>query len=86
MRLFVAAVGQRLPAWADSAWEEFARRFPPELRLALRSPHAEPLACRSAAQSMHADRHGLEAALPRAAPREVLAARGDRLNLDRQPH
>lgn len=36
------AVGQRQPAWADAAWQDFARRFPPELRLELRAVKAEP--------------------------------------------
>ncbi|HMM86544.1 23S rRNA (pseudouridine(1915)-N(3))-methyltransferase RlmH [Azohydromonas sp.] len=42
MRLWVIAVGQRQPAWADAAWQDFARRFPPELRLELRAVKAEP--------------------------------------------
>ena len=40
--LLVLAVGQRQPAWADAAWADFAKRFPPELRLELKALKAEP--------------------------------------------
>ncbi len=42
MKLLVVAVGQRQPAWADAAWADFAKRFPPEMRLELRELKAEP--------------------------------------------
>ncbi|HEY0825176.1 MAG TPA: 23S rRNA (pseudouridine(1915)-N(3))-methyltransferase RlmH, partial [Ramlibacter sp.] len=29
MRLLVVAVGQRVPDWAQAAWEDYAKRFPP---------------------------------------------------------
>ena len=31
MKLLVVAVGQRQPGWADTAWDDFAKRFPPEM-------------------------------------------------------
>ncbi|HNK19108.1 MAG TPA: 23S rRNA (pseudouridine(1915)-N(3))-methyltransferase RlmH, partial [Piscinibacter sp.] len=42
MRLVLAAVGQRQPGWADAAYEDFAKRFPPEMRLELKAVKAEP--------------------------------------------
>ncbi len=42
MKLLVVAVGQRQPDWADAAWADFAKRFPPEMRLELRAIKAEP--------------------------------------------
>jgi 23S rRNA (pseudouridine1915-N3)-methyltransferase len=36
VKLQVAAVGQRMPAWVDQAWTEYARRFPPSLPLELK--------------------------------------------------
>ena len=36
MQLLVAAVGQRMPAWVNEAWTEYARRMPPTLSLSLR--------------------------------------------------
>lgn len=79
MRLVVAAIGQRQPAWADAAWEEFAKRMPPECRLELKALKAEPRAGRSAAQCMQAEATRLEAAVPRGARRVVLDERGTRL-------
>lgn len=35
MRLRVAAVGQRMPAWVNSAWQDYAHRMPPHLALEL---------------------------------------------------
>lgn len=80
MRLLVAAIGQRQPAWADAAWEEYARRFPPELRLELKALKAEPRAGRSTAQCTAAEAQRLEAAVPRGARRVVLDERGSRLS------
>ena len=36
MQLLVAAVGQRMPAWVNEAWTEYARRMPPGIGLSLR--------------------------------------------------
>ena len=36
MQLLVAAVGQRMPAWVNEAWAEYARRMPHGLNLSLR--------------------------------------------------
>lgn len=36
MRMLVAAVGQRMPAWVQQAWDEYARRFPRGLTLELK--------------------------------------------------
>lgn len=80
MKLLVVAVGQRQPAWADAAWADFAKRFPPEMRLELKAPKAEPRhGGRSAAQCMAAEGQRIEAALPRGARRVVLDEQGSRL-------
>jgi 23S rRNA (pseudouridine1915-N3)-methyltransferase len=36
MQLLVAAVGTRMPAWVQQGWDEYARRFPRGLSLALK--------------------------------------------------
>ncbi|MFB3077318.1 MAG: 23S rRNA (pseudouridine(1915)-N(3))-methyltransferase RlmH, partial [Lysobacterales bacterium] len=36
MKLIVAAVGQRMPDWVQTAWSEYARRFPRGISLELR--------------------------------------------------
>ncbi|MES2718867.1 MAG: 23S rRNA (pseudouridine(1915)-N(3))-methyltransferase RlmH [Pseudomonadota bacterium] len=80
MRLLLASVGQRPPAWAESAYDDFAKRFPPELRLELKAVKAEPRTSgKTAAQLMAAEAQRLEAALPKGARRVVLDERGARL-------
>jgi 23S rRNA (pseudouridine1915-N3)-methyltransferase len=78
MKLWLVAMGQRQPAWAEAAYQEFAKRFPPELRLELKACKAEPRAGRSAAQLMAAEGQRIEAALPRGVRRVVLDEHGER--------
>ena len=81
MRLLLAAVGQRPPAWAETAYEDFAKRFPPEMRLELKAVKTEPRSSgRTAAQMMAAEAQRLESACPKGARRVVLDERGTRLD------
>jgi len=84
MRLVVAAIGQRQPAWADTAWDDFAKRFPAECRLELKALKAEPRTSgKTAAQCMAAEAQRLEAALQasaKGARRVILDERGTRLS------
>lgn len=73
-------MGQRQPAWADTAFEDFAKRFPPELRLELRAVKAEPRGSRTTEQLMSSEAQRLEAALPKGVRRVVLDERGTRLS------
>ncbi len=79
MRLLVAAIGQRQPAWADAAWDDFAKRFPADCKLELKALKAEPRAGKAAAQCMSAEAQRLEAALPKGVRRVILDERGSRL-------
>ena len=78
MKLWVAAVGQRQPAWADAAWDDFSKRFPPEMRLELKALKAEPRNGKSPHQCMAAEAARIEAALPKGVRRVVLDERGSR--------
>jgi len=81
MKLLVVAVGQRQPGWADDAWAEYARRFPPELRLELKALKPEPRSGgKTAAQCMAAEAQRFEAACPKGARRVVLDEHGARLS------
>ena len=81
MRLLLASVGQRPPAWAETAFEDFAKRFPPDLRLELKAVKAEPRSSgKTAAQMMAAEAQRLEAAVPKGARRVVLDEQGSRLS------
>jgi 23S rRNA (pseudouridine1915-N3)-methyltransferase len=79
MKLLVVAVGQRPPAWAQTAYTEFEKRFPPEMRLELLAVKAEARGHKSAEQLMAAEALRLQAALPRGVRRIVLDERGTRV-------
>lgn len=80
MKLVVVAVGQRTPAWADTAYDDYAKRFPPELRLELKAVKTEPRSSGKPAEAlMAAERTRIEAAIPKSARVVVLDERGDRV-------
>lgn len=64
MKLLVVAVGQRVPAWAQAGWDEYVRRFPPDLRVELRTVKTEARASRTLPQLLAAERERLRAAIP----------------------
>jgi 23S rRNA (pseudouridine1915-N3)-methyltransferase len=79
VKLLVVAVGQRQPGWADEAWTDFAKRFPPEMRLEVKALKTEPRqGGKTAAQCMAAEAQRIEAAVPRHARRVVLDEHGTR--------
>lgn len=79
MKLLLVAVGQRQPAWADEAYQDYAKRFPPDLRLELKAVKAEPRSGKTAEQLMAAEAARIEAALPKGVRRVVLDEHGTRL-------
>ena len=79
MKLLVVAVGQRQPAWAQTAYAEFEKRFPPEMRLELHAVKAETRGQKTAEQLMAAEATRLQSALPRGVRRIVLDERGTRV-------
>lgn len=82
MQLRVMAVGQRQPGWADAAWADFVKRFPPEMRLLLKEVKAESRSSgKTAAQCMAAEAQRFEALLAKEAKgtrRVVLDEHGSR--------
>ncbi|UUX94693.1 23S rRNA (pseudouridine(1915)-N(3))-methyltransferase RlmH [Aquabacterium sp. J223] len=80
MKLVLAAVGLRQPAWADAAYEDYARRFPADCVLVLKAVKAEPRTTGKTVEAMMAaEAERLQAAVPRGARRVVLDERGARL-------
>ena len=63
MKLVVVAVGQRVPGWAQAAWDEYAKRFPPELRVELKAVKTEARGSKTLAQLLAAERDRLRAAI-----------------------
>ena len=76
MRLLVVAVGQRVPDWAQTAWDDYAKRFPPELRLELKAVKTEPRGSKTLPTLLAAERERIEAALPKGARVVALDERG----------
>ena len=73
MRLVILAVGQRPPAWAEAAYEDFAKRFPPELKLELKAIKAEPRSGgKTPAQMTAAEGQRMAASIPKGARRVLL--------------
>ena len=80
MKLLVVAVGQRQPAWADAAWADLAKRFPPETRLELKALKVESRSGgKTPSQCMAAEAARFELAIPKTARRVVLDEHGARL-------
>lgn len=80
MKLLIVAVGQRVPDWAQTAWDDYAKRFPPELRVELRTVKTEPRASRTLEQLYAAERKRIEEAIPKGARIVALDERGTSLS------
>lgn len=77
MKLFVAAVGTRMPAWVDAAFADYAKRMPRELAIELCEVKAEPRSSgKPVAALMAAEAGRLAAALPARCRRVILDERG----------
>jgi 23S rRNA (pseudouridine1915-N3)-methyltransferase len=76
MRLWVVAVGLRVPDWAKTAWDDYAKRFPPELRVELKTVKTEPRASRTLEALLQAERARIEAAIPKGCRVVALDERG----------
>jgi len=76
MKLLIVAVGQRVPDWAQTAWDDYAKRFPPELKVELKAVKTEPRGSKSLETVYTAERVRIEAAIPRGARTVALDERG----------
>jgi 23S rRNA (pseudouridine1915-N3)-methyltransferase len=79
MKLYVVAVGQRVPDWAQTAWDDYAKRFPPELRVELKAVKTEPRGSKTLETLYAAERERIEAAIPRGCRIVALDERGTHL-------
>ncbi len=79
MKLVLVAVGQRQPAWADAAYDDFAKRFPADCRLEIKAVKAESRTSgKTVAAMMAAEAERIDAAVPKGARRVILDERGER--------
>ncbi len=79
MKLLIVAVGQRVPDWAQTAWDDYAKRFPPELKVELKAVKTEPRGSKSLETLYAAERERIEAAIPKGCRIVVLDERGSNL-------
>ena len=79
MRLWVVAVGLRVPEWAQSAWDDYAKRFPPEIKLELKVVKTEPRGSKTIDTLYAAERERIQAAIPRGCRIVALDERGTSL-------
>lgn len=76
MRLTIIAVGQKVPDWAQTAYDEYAKRFPPELKLELKAIKTEPRASKTLDTLLVAERVRIESAITRGCHIVVLDEHG----------
>ncbi|WP_353091783.1 23S rRNA (pseudouridine(1915)-N(3))-methyltransferase RlmH [Methylibium sp.] len=80
MKLALVVVGQRLPGWAETACEDYLKRFPPDWRVELKAVKAEPRTQGKTVDALKAaEAQRIEAACAKGARRVVLDERGTRL-------
>lgn len=76
MRLVIVAVGQRVPDWAQTAWDDYAKRFPHEIKIELKAVKTEPRGSKTLETLYAAERARIESAIPKGARVVVLDERG----------
>jgi len=76
VRLIIVAVGLRVPDWAQTAWDDYAKRFPHELKVELKAVKTEPRGSKTLETLYAAERARIEAAIPKGARVVALDERG----------
>ncbi len=76
MRLSIVAVGQKVPDWAQAAYDDYAKRFPPEIKLELKAVRTEPRGSKTLDTLLAAERARIEKAISRGAHIVALDERG----------
>lgn len=79
MKLVIVAVGQRMPDWAQTAYDDYAKRFPPELRVDIKTVKTEPRGAKTVETVMAAERDRIVTALPKGCRVVALDERGTTL-------
>jgi 23S rRNA (pseudouridine1915-N3)-methyltransferase len=79
MRLTIVAVGQKVPDWAQTAYDDYAKRFPPELKVELKAVKTEPRASKTVDNLLAAERGRIEGAIIRGCRIVALDERGTAL-------
>ena len=76
MRLSIVAVGLKVPDWAQTAYDDYAKRFPPEIKLELKAVKTEPRASKTLDTLLLAEKSRIDAAIARGTHIVALDERG----------
>jgi 23S rRNA (pseudouridine1915-N3)-methyltransferase len=76
MKLTIVAVGLRVPDWAQTAWDDYAKRFPPEIKVALKAVKTEPRGSKTLDTLYAAERARIDAAITKGSRIVALDERG----------
>ena len=68
-----------MPDWAQTAWDDYAKRFPHEIRIELKAVKAEPRGSKTLETLYAAERGRIEAAIPKGTRIVALDERGTAL-------
>ncbi len=68
-----------MPDWAQTAWDDYAKRFPHELRIELKAVKTEPRGSKTLETLYAAERTRIEAAIPKGTRIIALDERGTNL-------
>ena len=72
-------MGQRVPDWAQTAWDDYAKRFPYELKVELKTVKTEPRGSKTLENLFAAERARVEAVIPKGCRIVALDERGTTL-------
>jgi len=72
----IVAVGQKVPDWAQTAYDDYAKRFPPELKVELKAVKTEPRASKTLENLLAAERQRIEGVIPKGTRIVALDERG----------
>ena len=76
MRIRIIAVGQKLPGWAQTACDEYSKRFPPDFKIELKAVKAQPRGTLPLEQIYDSEKERILEAIPKGARVVVLDEKG----------
>ncbi len=81
MKIYVIAVGAKMPDWVNTAWDDYAKRLPSDWAVVLKEIKPEPRTTgKTVAQMMAAEAKRIEAAIPADSLRIALDEHGKDLS------
>jgi len=84
MKITIIAVGTRMPAWVETAWDDYAKRLPAEWAVELKDIKPEPRTSgKTPVQMMAAEAKRIESAIPANALRIALDEHGKDLSTEK---